>query len=307
MRVLHLTFHVGCANAIDNILRESVDLTTRIVTSGVDGFYYNMTHERADLAWGIHNHYFNEFDAVVVSDTVPLARILLQGGYGGKVIICATNRFDYYDSREKGFPDRGYYKLMQDASRKDNVWFTANNMFDKFYAEERGVNVCDVIKFVSKPTYNKKKQGYYVPTYSNDVLLSLYDRCVSSGLDVKTGRYKDMDSLAGYKTVVHLPYTWCSIALFDALACGCSYYVPTKRFILELIKETKGYWFQNANYCPEHIDLCEFYNEENSVFIKYFDHFWDMQPIEPDSNEIYNFAEKEYYKYKELWKSILGF
>jgi hypothetical protein len=308
MKILHLTFHIGTANAIQSVLDlPGIDLTTKIVTSGDDGYFYNMTKERAYEAWEEHKDFYNTFDVIITSDTAPLSRIFLQNGFKGKVIVYICNRFDYGDTKDpKVFPDKEYYELMKWSATEKNVWIVANNIFESVYAMSKGTVVHTIINPVSKPYYNSSsKEGYYIPTYLNDSMLKLHFICLEKGIQVWTGRYKDKDALAHFKAVIHLPYTWNSIALWDALSCGVAYYVPTQGFLLELLK-IKDYWFQDMHWCKENLGLCEFYREKNSKFIKYFNSFDDIRPIEINSEEVYQQAEELFNQNQQKWINILN-
>jgi hypothetical protein len=265
-----------------------------------------MTEERARIAWDTNKDYYNQFDCIITSDTALLSRIFLQGGYKGKLCIWICNRFDYWDTSDGTKVDEKYYELFR--GNKPNVRIIANNVFEAFYARFVGkVPFHEIINPASKPyhlTYFNK-QGYYVPTYSNDTLLKLYIKCLIRGIEVTTGRYQDWNDLARFKAVIHLPYTWNSIALWDALACGVAYYVPSQEFLLKLLETTPGYWFQNANYCKEHLNLCEFYREKNNKFIKYFSSFDELYDIEINSEEVYAEAEQRFKLNQDKWKDIL--
>jgi len=303
MKILHITFHQGCCNAIESVLYMlNIELETRIVTSSIDGYFYNMTSQRALNAWNLHKDFYNQFDVIITSDTAPLSRIFIEGGFKGKVVTWISNRFDYSDSKDKcGFPDEDYYDLLR--NRGINTFLVANCQFESFYASKKWIAVDDVINPAQQPYYIKDKVGFYVPTYSNDTLLSLFNICRKNGFsDVATGRYKDRDSLAHFKAVVHLPYTWNSIALWDALSCGVAYYVPSKEFLLKLLK-TQGYWFQNMNYCWDHLDLCEFYKHK---FVKYFDSFEELREIEINNEEIYEESERLFKLNQQKWINILN-
>lgn len=306
MKILHLTFHGGCANVIKDVLDVTgLELTTKIVTSGRDGYHYNMTEDRAWKNWNEHKNFYNEFDTIITSDTAPLSRILLQSDYKGKIIVYISNRFDYSDSTEKvEFPDHEYYDLLIERNQDKNVHYVSTTEFESIYARKKGIVVNEIIKTVSKPTYSQNKRDCYVPVYLNDVNFNLYGHCYH--LPSGTGRYKDREELAGYRYIVHLPYAWTTIALFDGLACGCAYYVPTKELLLDMLDNEEGYWFQNANYCRKYLDICEFYREENSTFIQHFSSMDNIKPIKVDSEQIYNWAEILFDLNQKKWISILN-
>ena len=289
---LHITFHSGCANVIRQVFP---DVVTKLVTSGKDGYYYNMTPPRSEQVWEKEKDYFNSFDTIIVSDTIPLARPLLDN-YDGNIILYISNRFDYGDTKDpEVFPDEDYYNEM--SKSRLNVKVIANNYFDKWYAEERRFMVDGVIKSATPPHPPIKKERYYVPVYWNDNLFDLATKC--SHLNPLTGRYGD-GQLDTFKAIIHIPYTWASIALYDALAAGVPYYVPTPRLLMELYP-TKDFWFQNANYLKKYINLCEFYRKENSIFVKYFDSFDEIKDIEADG--IYEEAARIYETSKLLWSA----
>jgi hypothetical protein len=296
--MLHLTFHVGCANVIQQIF---TGIVTKLVTSGKDGYYYNMTPVRSDQLWEKEKDYFNSFDTIIVSDTIPLARPLLDN-YDGNVILYISNRFDYGDTKDPAaFPDEDYYRIMN--TYRPNVKVIANNYFDKWYAEERGVTVGDVIKSTTPPHPKIRKERYYVPVYWNDNLFELATKC--SHLNPLTGRYGD-GQLDTFRAIVHIPYTWSSISLYDALAAGVPYYIPSIKFLLKLFP-IENFWFQNANYLKKYWSLCEFYRKENSKFVFYFDSFEDIKPINPDPAVIYTYAEELYQINQDKWRRILTF
>ena len=306
MKILHLTFHIGTANAIKSILEDipGIELETKIVTSGKECFHYNMTAERANENWELWMDWYNTFDAIITTDTALLARPLLRK-YKGKLIVQITNRFDYWDS--KGSPnkiDDEYYDLMKLSSRED--YFIANNEFDKFYAEKKGLFIEDVIKSTSKPLYNNNKtEIYYIPLYHNDNLFELYESIKENGINVLSGRYKDENELSTYKAIIHIPYTWNSIFLWDALAVGAPFIVPSEKLILQMSNK-KGFWFQNVNYLKDKINLCEFYREENSKFVKHFDYGGEIEEIKINHEEIYREAERLFNLNREKWINILN-
>jgi hypothetical protein len=293
--MLHLTFHQGCANVIKSLFPDAV---TQLVTSGTDGFYYNMTADRSEKAWLRWGDWFNKFDTIIVSDTIPLSRILLDR-YQGNIILWLTNRMDYWDTKDEVSEiDSAYYELI--SKPRQNVTVLANNYFDKFYAEERGLSVKEVIKSATPPHPKKEKVNYYIPIYWNDNLLNMAEKVK---VPFVTGRYQDGE-LDSFKAVIHIPYTWSSIALYDALAAGVPYYVPTQRLLLELLK-TENFWFQNANYCKKYLGLCEFYREENSKFVFYFDSFDAIKELDINYDEIYGEADKIYHKNSAKWQMLI--
>ncbi|MDR3646175.1 MAG: hypothetical protein P4L22_01390, partial [Candidatus Babeliales bacterium] len=137
IEILHLSFHKGCINSFKlledqfNLKVESwfiPDLPRFFFDPACHGnALYNIGHDRAERIWNKHKDYFNKFDAIVTSDTVPLSRIFLQNKFQKPLIVWICNRFDYSDasSLDCQFPDPQYYQLLNEATQKENVFFVS--------------------------------------------------------------------------------------------------------------------------------------------------------------------------------------
>src|SRR5579872_995466 len=103
LHILHLSFHKGCIRDIEIVAQELGCTITSLFIPDLpakefDGYaagnsLYNIGHERAEKIWNKHKDYFNQFDAIITSDTAPLARIFLQNNYEKPFIIWVCNRF----------------------------------------------------------------------------------------------------------------------------------------------------------------------------------------------------------------------
>jgi hypothetical protein len=88
LKVLHLTFHKGCAQQVQAIAQNlSLDLTTWYIPDLPPKFFdgqaegnalYNIGHTRAKNIWQLHAAFFHQFDLIFTSDTAALSRIFLQ-------------------------------------------------------------------------------------------------------------------------------------------------------------------------------------------------------------------------------------
>lgn len=153
LKVLHLTFHRGCANEIEIVAqRLSLDLTTWYIQELPPYFFdevsngsclYNIGHDRAERIWNKHKAYFELFDIILTSDTAPLSRIFLQNKWAKPLIIWVCNRFDYCDhaSLDCDFPDDEYYRLFSQASKQNNVAIIGYTEFEHVYAESKGIHL----------------------------------------------------------------------------------------------------------------------------------------------------------------------
>lgn len=298
MNILSIGFHYGALVAIEDMLKnfgtsENIyAVNSELLPIDASGYHYNMTEERANSLWKEHQDFYNQYDVIITSDTAPLSRIFLQNRYKGKLIVYVCNRFDYCDgNKTDAFPDSGYYDMLRDAMSNENVALIGYTPYEQIYCNRHGIYLEDIIKPALDPLWeSREKNGYYIPAYQNNENFKLAERCK---MDVLTGRHGGIRHLATFKAVIHLPYHWNGIANSEALSVHTPYYVPTKRFLLELVKEP-GYWFQNYQDLPAWIDLCDFYDKRLSPWLFYFDSWDDIGEIEPEYELIRDLASSVY-------------
>jgi hypothetical protein len=299
LKLLHLSFHKGCIREIKYIARElGAELTSIFVqddwvkNNNYDGItkgnaIYNVSHQRAQDVWNRHKEFFNQFDAIITSDTAPLSRIFLQNGWQKPLIIWICNRFDYtdWDSSRQGFPDDEYYQLIRTATHQDNVFFVAYNAFEHHYGHTRGIDFGTRIitpsgKFKNKarqsmvPNTIDKAKTFFIPPRNNDV--QLVEHCNRLGIPCYRGVYNGPTDLEGFKGVIHIPYAWSNLALFENIQLGLPIFIPTKRFMLELLS-TRRAWWPNVEYMQTCIDLTEWYCPEHKHWFTFFDSWNDLK------------------------------
>ncbi len=311
MKVLHISFHRGCQNDIQYVCDKlGIELSFMEFDDGVTTTCakYNVGHKRAQDCWNKYSEYFNSFDAVITSDTAPISRVFLQNNFQKKLIIWVCNRFDYADlgSLDCDFPDKEYYNLIRSAKNRPNTVIIGYTPFENYYAKHiKNVDIGDLIikpignisevykDFTPTIIDDKNKTFIIAPYHNENIFMNLKNKLDSLNIKTYNGRYSGPQDLAEFAGVIHIPYAWSNLALFEGLALGVIYFIPSKKFLLELFKQP-NFWFQNAN-CIKQIDLCEWYCEDfRNVFI-YFDSWQDLK------NKINNL---DYNKHKELLKQI---
>jgi len=299
LHVLHLSFHKGCINEINFIAQQLGFTVTSLFIPDIlaqewDGYaqgnaLYNVGYERARCVWQKHKDYFNQFDAIITSDTAPLSRIFLQNNYEKPLIIWICNRFDYVDngSLDCEFPDEHYYQLLRQASTKKNVYLVPYTAFESFYAMQKNVTCDDM---VIKPTgfcvhQNVssaiaadvvKENMFFIPPYHNDATVNSVYCCGLINIPVYHGRYNGPHDLKAFKGIIHIPYAWSNVAFFENIQQGLPYFVPSASFMLDMHR-TGMLWWQNNNFFKNHYQLSEWYNPENAEVITYFDSWQDLK------------------------------
>jgi len=294
MKTLAIGFHGGALESLKHVLPE---IETWIIPIDINEFHYNITHERAKMLWDKHRDKFNAYDAIITTDTTPLCRIFLQGGYKGRLVIWICNRFDYADGTFKF--DKEYYDLLYRANWMDNVRIASYSKYDRLHASRHDIFVDELIKPAFRPTMNEPEGLYYIPDYQNNYTFKIAEKV---NVKVMSGRY-DAEEMKDFKAMIHLPYHWQGVHEQHALSRCVPFYVPSKRLFFELLNAGK-YWFQDKKDCYKYIELCNFYDKENKA-VYYFDSLDEINEIEIDRTSIYNYA-KELFDYSTIkWRHLL--
>ncbi len=303
-KILHLTFHQGCKKEFESVSQKlGLELETWFIPDLPPKFFdgttqgnalYNMGHDRAERIWNLHKEYFKTFDIILISDTSPLSRIFLQNNSEIPLMIWICNRFDYSDqaSLDCDFPDEEYYQLFKDALTKDNVRIFAYNSFEHTYAKIKGI---DTGKIIITPCAPKEPQPapsiipeniqkpttFFLPPYHNErFYMNLSQHLNSIGIPAYCGRYNGPYDLKDFKGIIHLPYAWSNLALFENINLGIPYFIPSQNFFLELANKsnyfhpelsrlTKDKLFADSEwYSPSREHLFIYFESWNDLIIK---------------------------------------
>ncbi len=316
MRCLHVSYHIGCIGDINYVMSK---LNIPVETLKAD-WDYLISHNLAKSVWEKYKDYFNSFDTIITSDTAPLSRIFLQNGYSGKLIVWICNRFDY--PNRDGFPDSEYFGLWKGNLNSDKVKFISYTPFEYVYARQRGVSLNDfVIKpvagHIENPTSSgipgdiNKNEYFFIPPYHNDtIFMNLKDKCGSLGIKAYAGRYSGIKDLVGFKGIIHIPYAWSNLALFEAIKMGIPHLIPSKDFIFRL--SSSGNFFWSPPFQREYIEYSEWYAKEHENLFVFFDSWEDLQnkaknyDLGTITNNRLKFIEEHEIKELNKWRSVLG-
>jgi len=334
-KILHLTFHRGCANEIEDMAKHlNLNLATWHIPSLPPKFFdpksqgntlYNIGHDRAIRIWNKHKDFFNQFDAIITSDTAPLSRIFLQNNFKKPLIVWICNRFDYNDkpSLDCPFPDPEYYRLINNAKRNKLVSIIPNTQFEIEYAKRKGVNLGNFIIKPSGTPYTdpdrlgalpsshiNKSQTFFIPRYNNDIIyFNLPLQCTNLGIQNYNQRYYDALDLQNFKGIIHIPYAYSTIALFENLQLGMPYFIPSSKFMLSLIK-TDNLYFQNKDLLETYYRISEWYCKENRRNFVYFGSWPDLKRKSHVTNyqrlrqRISTFAKKHKLEMIVRWQQV---
>ncbi len=303
MKILHITYHSGLTLNLNFVAKS---LGHEIETQFAN-WNYNIGHNRAEEIWNKYKDYYNQFDIVITSDTCPLSRIFLQNNFNSKLVIWVANRFDYADqsTNDCAFPDQEYYNLIRSVPSRKNVKMFSYTKFEWIYASKYK-NVFwnkDVIKpcsFIEDsdikesafPPEINKKETFFIPPYHNDTLfMNLKDKCGALDIHSYAGRYNGPQDLHGIKGIIHIPYGWSQLAIFENLSIGNVYLIPSKEFLLKLSKQN-NFWWQDSYALEGHIESSEWYLPEHKDLFIYFNDWNHLKELSINDELINNKKEK---------------
>lgn len=320
MKILHVTYHTGCALNINYVCKQlNYNLETQFAN-----WNYNIGYNRANEVWGKYKDYYNSFDIIITSDTAPLSRIFLQNNFSKKLIVWICNRFDYYDgaTNDCNFPDPEYYKLIKSSLNKENVKFVSYTKFEHEYAlKYRNIDLGNLVikpcSFAEASANNlllnniDKKNTFFIPNYHNDsIFMDLHKKCNDLNINSYRGRYNGPLDLENFKGIIHIPYAWSNLALFENWFIGNVYFIPSKKFILELSKSGNFFW--SPPFSINDLDLSEWYLPEYKDLFIYFDNWNDLKIksnnlnlINDRKNKILEFSKLHNINTLNKWKELL--
>ena len=319
LKVLHISFHKGCQNDIEYLSKKlNFELKFMPYTDETveGGDIYNINHERALNNWNKNKDYYNSFDIIITSDTALLSRIFLQNNFEKKLIIWICNRFDYVhqpDATKIGLPDQEYFDLINDVKNRENVSIIGYTPFENYYANH--IRKLDIGNECIKPigqigdVYNEyistivenKQSTFIIGPYHNDnLMMDLKSKVESLGIKVFNGRYNGPKDLAEFAGIIHIPYAWSNLALFEAIQLGVICFIPSISFLKQFIHTNidglkKDSFFWSPPLREDVLHLSEWYCEDFKEVFIYFDSWEDLK------NKI---KKLDFNKQKRLLKQI---
>ena len=337
LKVLHISFHKGCQNDIEYLSKKlNFNLTfmeydDNNLSKGLDK--YNVTHEKALASWNKHKDYYNSFDIIITSDTSPISRIFLQNNFQKKLIIWICNRFDYANQPEAeqvGFPDKEYYDLINNVKNRPNVSIIGYTPFENYYANHiRKLDIgneCikpigqigDVYRTYTSTQVEDKENTFIIGPYHNDnLMMDLKSKVQSLDIKIFNGRYNGPKDLAEFAGVIHIPYAWSNLALFEAMQLGILFFIPSITFLKHFIHSNidglkKDSFFWSPPLKEDVLHLSEWYCENFEDIFIYFDSWEDLKKkiktldFNKQKNKLKQTGKKHEIETLEKWKKYIN-
>ena len=295
MHFLHITNHTGTTRNIQNVF-SYLGSEIGVLQTEKCNFPQHITETHCSEIWEKFRSREMHPNTLIFTDTCMFARPFLQHieDHSMNIIVYVTNRFDWGAWHIR---DHAYTTQYVDYSRHPRVFFLADNRYDQYYAsvihglQFRSPDIFRLTPIIYQD-YSKDKEKIIIHNsklfiYNRGTFLRHYQHLLPfppQEYDVYGyngyPRYKDEYHISEYLGFLHLPYQTNIQSLWENLGHGIFYFIPSKTFLLELIKESWYYWeekFKTPELCAKSIDLAEWYQSENSVFFVYFDSWADLR------------------------------
>lgn len=346
-KILHLGFHKGCIDDFEYVSQQlNLDVTSWFILSSHDSakkFYgkdydlniYNIRHEDAQRIWECNKEYFDTFDAIITSDTVPLSRIFIQNDWQKPLIIWICNRFDRragYDKKKCIFPDEEFYDLMRLACTMPNVFIASYTPYEQEYAITKEVYFPSLVirpiglaksqvdtakKSFIPENIDKKNTLFLAPRFFLEAHVNFVTKnCHENNINIYYGKYNGPDDLTDFKGILHFPYQASVLSLFENMHRGLVYFIPSPAFIKQILDEHGDiipHFWQNGPLGGERAPEfwhSEFYRPEHEPLFVYFDSWQDLKEKIETTNydakkaEIMAFGKWHAQTMIERWRSL---
>lgn len=290
MKVLHLTYHYGCASDLNYVFKTlGHDITFFEATC----WPYKITEDVARGIWNEKRDWFQSFDMIVTSDTVALSMIFLlhMEELKPRLVIWICNRFNIFMEDCPNFVE-----LLRENKNKATI--IPYIEYERTWCSRYGLDIeHEVInplgmhteKYLCSEsvmhrifrTLNRSNQTrpdsetFFIPDYHNNQrLLPILQR---HGISYVHGRYMDIHELLPYKAVISLPDAFGKIFYHEAIQKEIPVLIPSPQFFDVLVKEG-DYGVTSKQHETRH-DLhvyCEYYKDVFANCYLYYHSYDDL-------------------------------
>lgn len=305
MRILHLSFHIGCAKDIayiGEVLGHQVDFIPKFGSLDLLGSARTISQDEARSIWSECKDIFNSYDIIITSDIAALSRIFLEnlGEVNAHIIVWICNRISICMDKEQE-----YFELLRSAPT-DKVTLVPYTEFERFWAGQFGIFVTEEtiqpcgyppryareIEHIFRSSVDNLHKGelledisdaeaaelFVILNYGNSRdFIDLEGLLKSAGIKAIRRSFHDLATLKRFRGIIHLPDAFSKFLAAEILHLKLPMFVPSPKFLMELVNTPK-YFFNIHGYggrlAPVHVGLCDWYNYKGGRI--YFNSFDDL-------------------------------
>lgn len=315
IKILHITNHTGTilnANQLEKYINTpdihpishpiSHPIKIQITTRPWSNSYY-ITESHADTIFQEWRDIIAPFDILLFTDTAMYGRPFLQNidKHPCQIIFYITNRFDW---GIWNIQDPTFYTLYSEASYNPRIRFTADNRYDKYYAQRKGniyfpmEDYMRLVPHISPPQNTHTQTNIHTHSQTTTIQNNAIRFLVQNrGTDVSryishldkyqipydifdtNKRYRDKEHICEYLGILHLPYQVNIQSLWENLGYGIIHFIPSKTFLIQLVQSDWYYWEESARgepYLSKSIELSEWYCPDIADCFIFFDSWDDL-------------------------------
>ncbi len=305
MRILHLSFHIGCVRDIayiGEVLGHQVDFIPQLGSLNLLGGARAISKDEACSIWVAYKDIFNSYDVIITSDIVALSRIFLenQAEVAPRIIIWICNRLSICMDREEEF-----FKLLRSAPTP-KFTIVPYTEFERIWAGHLGIFVTEeTIQPCGKTPSQAEKidlvfrtavevlhtgelledisdsdaaETFAILNYGNSRdFIDLEKKLLDAGVKAVRRSFRDLRTLRRFRGIIHLPDAFSKFLAAELLHMAVPVFVPSPRFLMDLVR-SPGYFFNIYGYggqlSADHVCLCDWYNYSGGRV--YFESFDDL-------------------------------
>ena len=151
---------------------------------------------------------------------------------------------------------------------------------------------------------------FFVPKYHNDtIMIDLSSLLRMNSIKNYCGKYAGPQDLVDFKGVIHIPYAWSNLSLFESIQLGIIYFIPSLSFLKKL-STRNGRFFWSPPYLDKHLCQSEWYSEEHKDVFVYFNSFADLKSkilttnYEEKKKYLLDFGKQHNKEMLNRWKKV---
>ena len=280
MRILNLTHSpLWYPQHFDRVLQETGHTGETMFRS--EG---NFNAEKANQIWRECREYFESFDAIFVSHLATWSRVFLQNGWQKPLYVWVSFRFDH---DVDDLPE--YHKLILDSTNHKNVKFFAMSQQDRLYARDVlhdfPIDVVSPFIFDSrdgKPETACGTDRFFLVGKHNETLFA--NQLDKLGIPMYTHLWESGSPyIKDVRGILHFPYVCTTRSLFENLAAGNVYFLPSHELIQDLFN-TPGYFWDRCREPLNDYSQTEWYRDGNKKLFVYYDSFEELRDMSNSPN-----------------------
>ena len=305
MRILHLSFHIGCVKDIayiGEVLGHQVDFIPTFGSLNLLDGARTIKQDEARSIWSTYKDTFNSYDIIITSDIAALSRIFLENlaEVHAHLVVWICNRISICMDKEQE-----YFELLRQAPT-NKVTLVPYTEFERFWAGQFGIFITeetiqpcgypprrpDEIEYIFRSSVGNLHKGdlledisdteasesFVILNYGNSRdFTDLEGFLKAAGIKAIRRSFHDLSTLKRFRGIIHLPDAFSKFLASEILHLGIPMFVPSPKFLMELVNQP-AYFFNIHGYggklAPVHVGLCDWYNYKGGRI--YFDSFDDL-------------------------------